>query len=653
MVLDQYAGLAQKGNKVRNSDTAREKVTIDSGFGNTEQPRYRSESPNNCSQNEDNDETGLYSGIVPNGSLFGASSGAHILHEVGNATRPKRGFENKGKESSLVSPRPLERLPKLQKKEPSREPSEMQFVLPTRKVADNLLSVYWDYVDSAYPWLDRSSIENAYETLWTKDGEISMNERALHCLLNMIFAISCVVSQTQTPTSRYQSSVTFFERAQGLMSYELMEIYNFEIIQILLLTAVYLQHEKMPQKSFRSIGMAIHIAQDLGLHLPATIESIKDLRERDLACRVWNGCIIMDRVASMTFGCALKVPQAVAKQGLDTLVLHSMEFASGTGNMALPSKVNFYISFCRLHHIIGDVLETFYNSSDSKADSDLGRNFTGVNLGSPLSFDKFTSLFRIESELSNWTENLHSYFRMPSDLEDPTPTKHIKRQANVLRGRYLSVRLLLFRPFLLQVPHPKADNAPGVNLYSEDQTIGYVVFQCQIQCVKAAEDMIDFIMRNLPEQTQAYILPSNWYTVSYIYMAVTILLAAQMSPQIVAHFSLARLKDLLKQARGILKDYEKYTTLASRCSSVLKLIQENIDMRSSGTDYAAGEGSQDAINYDSTMVQDATMEGQEPQNNLGNMAWLENYAFDWNDWPLFFAQLDDQTGPAEEWGMQA
>lgn len=136
-------------------------------------------------------------------------------------------------------------------------------------------------------------------------------------------------------------------------------------------------------------------------------------------------------------------------------------------------------------------------------------------------------------------------------------------------------------------------------------------------------------------------------------MAVTILLAAQMSPQIVEHFSLARLKDLLKQARGILKDYEKYTTLASRCSSVLKLIQENIDMRSSGTDYAAGEGSQDAINYDSTMVQDATMEGQEPKNNLGNMAWLENYAFDWNDWPLFFAQLDDQTGPAEEWGMQA
>ncbi|KAF9253187.1 transcriptional regulator family: Fungal Specific TF [Penicillium roqueforti] len=631
------------------SDTAREKATIDSASCNAEQARYRSECRNSCSQNEDNDEASLYSGIVSNGSLFGASSGAHILHEVGNATRPKRGTENNRKERSRLSPKPLEKLPKLQKKEASREPSDTQFALPTRKVADNLMSLYWDYVDNIYPWLDKSSIQNAYETLWVKEGEISMNERALHCILNIMFAMSCVVSQAETPLSRYQSSVAFFQRAQGLMSYELMELYNFEIIQILLLTAVYFQHDKKPQKSFRSIGTAIHIAQDLGLHLPATVESIKNPHERDLARQVWNGCIIMDRIASMTFGCALKVPQAVAKQGLDTLVLQSMD----TGNSTLPSNMNFYISFCRLHHIIGDVLETFYNSSDSKADPDLSRNLTGVNLSSPLSFDKFTSLFRIESELCNWTENLHSYFRMPLDLEDPTPTKHMKRQANILRARYLSVRLLLFRPFLSQMRHRKADNASGANLYSDDQTIGYVVFRCQIQCVKAAEDMIDFIIRNLPEQTQAYILPSNWYTVSYIYMATTILLAAQMSPQIVEHFSFVRLKGLLQQACKILKDYEKYDTLASRCSSVLKLIQEHIDMRGSGADYATGEGSQDEVDYDSTMIQGATMEGQEPQNNIGNLAWLENYPFDWNDWPLFFAQLDDETSPSERWGMQA
>jgi hypothetical protein len=79
------------------------------------------------------------------------------------------------------------------------------------------------------------------------------------------------------------------------MSYELMNVYNFEIIQILLLTAVYLQHQKSPQKSFRNIGMAIHIAQELGLHIPETTEAMDDSHERDLARRVWNGCVLMDR----------------------------------------------------------------------------------------------------------------------------------------------------------------------------------------------------------------------------------------------------------------------------------------------------------------------------------------------------------------------
>jgi hypothetical protein len=126
-----------------------------------------------------------------------------------------------------------------------------------------------------------------------------------------------------------------------------------------------------------------------------------------------------------------------------------------------------------------------------------------------------------------------------------------------------------------------------------------------------------------------------------------------MSPQVVEQFSLARLKGLLQQAREVLDEYEKNSTLASRCSSVLKLIQENIDIRVSGTDYAAGEVSQEATNHDNIMIQDITMERQEPQNYLDNLAWLDNYSFDWNDWPLFFAQLDVETSTAERWGMQA
>lgn len=137
----------------------------------------------------------------------------------------------------------------------------------------------------------------------------------------------------------------------------------------------------------------------------------------------------------MTFGCDLKVPQSVANQGLNSLVLNTT--ASGNGNPTLPSKVSFYISFCRLHHIIGEVLETFYISDDSKAVPDPSRGVASMKPNPSIPFDQFSSLFRIETYLNDWAGNLHPFFQMPSDLQDSTPTKHITRQANVLRARYV------------------------------------------------------------------------------------------------------------------------------------------------------------------------------------------------------------------------
>ncbi|RDW79131.1 fungal specific transcription factor domain-containing protein [Aspergillus mulundensis] len=313
----------------------------------TDKSRYSTGAQIQVSEGEDEDAERL-----PRGGLFGASSGATILDEAGDMS----GQKAKSK-TNLVYPKPLKELPRMRKRT-RQEPSDVQFAIPPRKVADHLLNLYWDFVDSAYPWLDRLSIESAYETLWSTDGELCMDERALHCLLNLMFATSCVASQGDSPLSRYQSSGVFFERAQELMAYVVMDIYNFETIQILLLTAVYLQHEKMPERCFRSIATAIHIAQELGLHLPVITKAILDPRERDLAHQVWNGCVIMDRICAMTFGCALKVPQSLAKEGLNSMTLAGE-------NEILPSKVNFYMSFCRLHYIIGEVLEAFYISSDT------------------------------------------------------------------------------------------------------------------------------------------------------------------------------------------------------------------------------------------------------------------------------------------------
>lgn len=137
-----------------------------------------------------------------------------------------------------------------------------------------------------------------------------------------------------------------------------------------------------------------------------------------------------------------------------------------------------------------------------------------------------------------------------------------------------------------------------------------------------------------------------------MYMAVTNLLAAQSSPQIVEHFSAARLQSVLQQARGILKDYEKHTTLASRCTSVLKLLEQNIGRRESLADLASSEASQVTRSHDNTILRDFATGSQDHQATIADgLAMVENYTFDWNEWPMFFAQLDGDATSAQSWGM--
>lgn len=131
-------------------------------------------------------------------------------------------------------------------------------------------------------------------------------------------------------------------------------------------------------------------------------------------------------------------------------------------------------------------------------------------------------------------------------------------------------------------------------------------------------------------------------------MAVTILLAAKASPQIVAHFSASRLNGLLQQARGVLREYEKHSTLASRCSSVLKLIEQNFDRHEPATEATSAEHLAYMEGHEDSYTQDGNLTELQPEMSRdSNMDMIERYTFDWNEWPVFFAELGDGNSPTE------
>jgi hypothetical protein len=170
----------------------------------------------------------------------------------------------------------------------------LSYVLPPRRQADHLMELYWFYVDPLYPFLDRERWSRAYNAIFA-GTTMQLDERVFMATVNIIFALSTQLLESQSLAQREQSSEAFFQRAQELLPMNPWEPGSLELVQCLLVTSQYLQSTYNPHQTWMVIGSAIRMAQGLGLHLPETSSGRSDLGERELLRRIWYGCILMDR----------------------------------------------------------------------------------------------------------------------------------------------------------------------------------------------------------------------------------------------------------------------------------------------------------------------------------------------------------------------
>ncbi|KAJ5392664.1 hypothetical protein N7509_008154 [Penicillium cosmopolitanum] len=491
--------------------------------------------------------------LFPSENLVGASAGIEFLRYVKGAAEGRRAAD------------PRDSGP------------------PLSKTADRLLQTYWDYADVIFPLLDRPAIDAAYESLWSNSEGTPINERVFHCLLNLMFAISCSVGIESGP--QYHSAHVFYERARNLMSFNLLEVQQFETIQILLLTALYLQHNDQPQPFCHSVSLAVHVAQELGLQFPATIHALANPRDRELAQRVWLGCIMLDRTASMTFGCKLKISQDAAKEAVHP---HGEQEPPSLTHLGRSINMDVYLISCQLHHILGDVLEAFYmarNNFLTRGQSDASPESSPRAAMTP---KVLASLFQIEASL--------------------------------------------------------------------------------LKCTQAALDIIKFIFDKSTNQSRAssvYALPSDWYNVSYVYMAATVLIAAQLFPKILEQIPIVQLNGHLQQAYAVLQDREPYTEVARKCRNMLSFLQKKIsshhdrtgdghraDMRRSrpsfSRDLQPAEDIHQAQTRQTETRERETGEQETREREAGNreagrdnLCEMAEWPLFWDQWPLSLLPLDD------------
>ncbi|RAH50362.1 transcription factor domain-containing protein [Aspergillus brunneoviolaceus CBS 621.78] len=509
--------------------------------------------------------------------FFGSSSAASFIRQIRTAIDQRVPSPYRGTSDSILGAASSSGLKSSRIQRPS---TISNYVLPPRKTADSLMEVYWTFVFPLYPLIDSLNLRAEYSRLWTGEPSHS-DENMLMCTFNVIFALACQLADFIPPEEREASADAFFSRAKDLLQFNLWNTGSAELIQCLLLMAQYLQSTDSAHQCWIVTGLAIRNAQSLGLHLPQTSARLRNPQEKQLARKIWHGCVLMDRVISMTFG----RPSMIAKASGGSVPLPATvdeEYIPSAGTAIIqpagrPSVMAFYAKSLELYEILNDILLSLYNPNPDESPEDVYDFY----------FNKQTTegghtMFELDRALTKWSRTLPEHLRGDASLA--YGDKMFYHQSVVLRARFLHVRMLLFRPILSKYCTSRDIGVADPLICLQDSFPQRIALQCSIICVKVAQEVIGLIHGHIPADGSAGPLPAWWYNILYVYTAATVLIAGRLCPAILEEVTEPAITESWDHALEILRRYHSYSTSARRCVAALEILYERVVSEGRSTD---------------------------------------------------------------------
>ncbi len=324
------------------------------------------------------------------------------------------------------------------------------FSLPSRFVADELVDAYFRFSHPLNTYLHEGSFRDRYERLWQGSNlggvEATENNLAWFGLVNLVFTFGSnhvqVISRVTINHSR------FFRRAKTLVFSSLFQAGNIDMVQSLLLIGQYLHSSLELEHAWIVIGLAIRLAQGLGLHLNVG-NFTTSVVEQEVRKRVWWGCFVFDRILSMKVG----RPPTI-HDGSDITIEAPLaiddEYLGGASEQppaqppTSPSKLDFLTHVIAHVRLIDRICKALYS-----------RDQVGFSEQRMTDIPKLLArTIELDGDLTAWKQTLPPHLRPDSDV----PGWHFERQRSTLLMRYegdhissaidVANQLLFFQPLL-------------------------------------------------------------------------------------------------------------------------------------------------------------------------------------------------------------
>lgn len=349
-------------------------------------------------------------------------------------------------------------------------------------ITDTLIEAYFTYYHSCYPFIHEATFRAQYLGLSPRP-----REDVWEILLNAVLALGAWCINTETGSA----DLSFYQNARMRLNGGVLETGSLPLVQALTLWSNYVQKRNKPNTAWNYLGLAVRMATGLGLHRDFPGWKSSPLKQ-EMRRRAWWGLFIFDSGSAITFGRPIMLPE----QGVvDTKMVLNIEDDDLTAeNMEMPPERTTPTLYSGL------IAQARLNIKVNKAYNRI------IGKPSPTAEE----VLDLNKRINEFTAELPTYFTETGNL-GPAITGVVFAKYR-LAWRYKNLRIIMFRPFVLQRIISGDNRNRTMNSPAEKE--------CRRICLQNAHETIQSV--NAFVTTTARSTITVWYAVYFLFQACLI-----------------------------------------------------------------------------------------------------------------------------------
>ena len=363
---------------------------------------------------------------------------------------------------------------------PSRHGSlPSSFELPPADEMEELMRTYFQHTGLLFPFIHEPSFMETYNNF--KATNFTKVRRSWLGLLFVMLAMASVVDpgNSEAAPARFEKSRLLNERGAHLCRFASVRGSSLEIVQYLLLASQYLQSTQKSSQTWMLHGLAVKGAFAIGLHSNQASQKYSAL-ENEIRNRTFYGCVLLDRVLSMTFGRPPLIPEDYIRVSMARPWPDGPRPSGPDDDFQAPS-LEFWNASITLHRLIGYTVSKLYGNNlgweDEREEHDL------INRMVPL-----------DNELQHWYRELPPGLPMVISTEMVAPEslqeRIVLRFRTMLTLRVHNLAILIHRPILSRSLDVLAETSGGA---PTADAIGQRSREINDICLGSAEETINIV----------------------------------------------------------------------------------------------------------------------------------------------------------------